>query len=238
MLDVSDSTRIKLVDIQNAAIAFLDQLRPDDRALVVSFDKGFSQLTRATSDRKVLSTAIRRVTPGGGTSLYDAIDTTISAQLKKIPGRKAVVLLTDGIDTSSVRTNYDDTLRSAAEQYALIYPIQYETPPDANKTDGPFGTVYTTPSGESLRKAYERGTRYLQRMAEISGGRFHSSDSLKHLETSFAQIAEELRQQYSLSYYPKNPNSKSGKRRLKIVVDVPDAIVHARESYAYRPDTH
>lgn len=238
MLDVSDSTRIKLADIQNAAIAFLDQLRPDDRAMIVAFDKGFWLLTGATGDRKVLSAAIRRVKPGGGTSLYDAIDTTISAQLKGIPGRKAIVLLTDGIDTSSVRTNYEDNLRAANEQYALIYPIQYETPGDAKQTDEPkFGTIYTTPSGESLKKAYDRGTRYLQRMAEISGGRFHYSDSLKHLESSFAQIAEELRQQYSLSYYPQNPNLKSGKRRLKIVVDVPDAIIHARDSYAYKPDT-
>lgn len=236
MLDASDSTRIKLADIQNAAIAFLDQLRPDDRALIVSFDKQFSVLAKPTGDRKVLSAAIHRVESGGGTALYDAIDTTISAELKRIPGRKAIVLLTDGIDTASVRTNYDSTLRSATEQYALIYPIQYETPGDARQKDERFGTVYTTPSGESLTKAYERGTRYLQRIAQISGGSFHSSDSLKHLETSFAQIAEELRQQYTLSYYPKNQSSKDGKRRLKIVVDIPDATVHARDSYSYKPD--
>ena len=238
MLDVSDSTRDKLVDIQRAAIAFLDQLRTDDRAMIVAFDKGFYPLTTATSDRKVLSDAIHRVIPGGGTALYDAIDTTISAQLKRIPGRKAIVLLTDGIDTSSVRTTFDDTLRSATEQYALVYPIQYETPGDARKADDPFGMVYTTPSGEALTKAYERGTRYLRRIAEISGGRFQYSDSVKHLETSFAKVAEELRQQYSLRYYPKDPTSKGGKRRLKIVVDVPNAIVHARESYSYKPDTH
>src|SRR5258705_1478855 len=239
MLDLSDSTRIKLREIQNAAIAFLNQLRPNDRALIDSFDKQFSVLSTATDDRKVLSGAINRVQTGGGTAIYDAIDMTITSQLKQLPGRKAVVVLTDGVDTSSVRATYESTLRLATEQYALIYPIQYDTPGDvkSKQPDDQYGLVtYTTPSGEPLNKAYERGTRYLRSIAEISGGRFQYSDTLKNLESSFARIAEELRQQYSLNYYPKNPNAKSGKRRLKIAVSVPNAIVHARKSYAYKPD--
>ena len=89
MLDLSDSTRIKLREIQNAAIAFLSQLRPNDRALIVSFDKQFSVLSTATSDRKVLADAINRVQTGGGTAIYDAIDMTITSQLKQLPGRKS-----------------------------------------------------------------------------------------------------------------------------------------------------
>jgi len=240
MLDLSDSTRIKLVEIQNAALAFLNQLRPDDRALIVSFDKQFRVLTKITGDRKLLAEAIKQVQTGGGTAIYDAFDTAITAHLKQVPGRKAVVVLTDGVDTSSVRATYESTLRLATEQYALIYPIQYDTPNDvkAKQPDDQYGLVtYTTPSGEPLNKAYERGTRYLRSIAEISGGRFQYSDSVKNLENSFARIAEELRQQYSLSYYPKNLNSKSGKRRLTIVVSVPNAIVHARDNYVYKPDS-
>jgi Ca-activated chloride channel family protein len=239
MLDVSDSTRSQLGEIQKAAIAFLNQLRPADRALIIAFDKQLSLLSTATGDRKVLSAAINRVQTGGGTAIYDAIDTPITAQLKRIPGRKAVVMLTDGVDTSSVSATYESTLRSATEQYALIYPIQYDASKDvaSRQPDDKFGLVtYTTPSGEPLDKAYQRGNRYLQRIAEISGGRFRSSDSIKNLETSFAQIAAELRQQYSLSYYPKNTNTKSSKRRLKVVVDVPNASVHTRDSYSYKPD--
>jgi len=233
MLDVSDSTRVQLAEIQKAALAFLNQLRPDDRAMIVSFDRQFSVLSRATGDRKVLSDAINRVQTGGSTAIYDAIDTTLTTQLKKIPGRKAVVILSDGIDTASVRATNESTLRAANEQYALIYPIQY----DSSASSQPFGLVtYTTPSGEPLDKAYQRATRYLQRIAEISGGRFHASDSVKNLENSFSQIAAELRQQYSVSYYPKNQNPKSRKHQLKIVVDVPDAVVHARDSYVFRPD--
>ena len=239
MLDMSDSTRIKLGDIQNAAIAFLNQLRPDDRALIIAFDKQFALLAEPTSDRKVLSEAIRGMKTGGGTSLYDSIDAIINAKLKHVPGRRAIVILTDGVDTSSVRATYESTLRSATEQYALIYPIQYDTPNDAvaKQPNDQFGIVtHTTPSGEPLSKAYERGTRYLQLIAEASGGRFQYSDNLKNLEHSFARIAEELRQQYGLSYYPKDSRAKDGKRRIKVIVSVPNAVVHARDSYAHRPD--
>ena len=234
MLDMSDSARIKLGDIKNAAIAFLNQLRPEDRALIIAFDKRFALLTEATSNRKVLSEAIRGVKTGGGTALYDSIDAIINAKLKQVPGRRAIVILTDGIDTSSVRATYESTLRSATEQYALIYPIQYPNDAAAKQPNDQFGTVtYTTPSGEPLNKAYERGTRYLQLIAETSGGHFQYSDNLKNLEQSFARIAEELRQQYGLSYYPKNPGPKNGKRRIKVIVGVPYAVVHARDSYAH-----
>lgn len=243
MLDMSDSTGIELQDIQNAAIAFLNQLQPDDRALIVAFDKQVISLTPVTGDRKVLSQAIRLVRTGGGTALYDAIDTVINYHLKQIAGRKAIVILTDGIDTSSVRTTYDATVSLATEQYALIYPIQWDTANDAlakqlSRADNfaVLGPVYTTPTGEPLRKAYERGTRYLQLIARSSGGRFLFADNLKSLERSFSRIAEELRQQYSLGYYPKNQVSRNGKRRIKVSVSVPDVVVHARETYVYKPD--
>jgi VWFA-related protein len=243
MLDMSDSTGSELKEIQNAAIAFLNQLRPDDRALIVAFNKQFVRLTEATGDRRVLSDAIRQVKTGGGTALYDAVDNIINTQLKRTPGRKAIVILTDGIDTSSVRATYESTLRSVTAQSALIYPIQYEyhTPHGAlaKQTGDQLGMVtYTTPSGESLQKAYERGTRYLQLLAQTSGGRFQYSDNLKNLERSFARIAEELRQQYSLNYYPKNQAATNRKRRIRLSIGVLDAVVHARDSYIYTPDTH
>lgn len=244
MLDISDSTRTELKDIQNAAIAFLDKLQPDDLALIVAFDKQVIRLAEPTGDRKVLSEAIRLVKTGGATALYDAIDTVINSHLKQIPGRQAIVILTDGIDTSSVRATYQSTIDSANAQYALIYPIQWDTPNDSltkqlSRADNVAagGVTYTTPGGEPLRKAYDRGTRYLESIASASGGRFQYANTLKNLGASFAQIAEELRQQYSLGYYPKNQALKNAKRRIKVNVSIPDAVVHARDSYAYKVDT-
>ena len=244
MLDISDSTRIELQDIQNAAVAFLKQLRPDDRALVVAFDKQVVRLTPIIGDTRLLSDAINKAKAGGGTALYDAIDTVISSYLKAASGRKAIVLLTDGIDTSSVRTTYDSTAALANEQYALIYPIQWNTPDNflgrqlaRGDNTAVIGVTYTTPKGESLRQAYTRGTEYLRLLARTSGGRFQQAEKLKSLERSFAQIAEELRQQYELGYYPRNRAASRRKRRIKITVRVPDTIVHARSSYSYNPQT-
>lgn len=242
VLDISDSTKIELRDIQNAAIAFLNQLKPADRALVVVFDKQVVKLTEATGDRKVLSEAIRRVRTGGGTALYDTVETLVNSYLKQIGGRKAVVILTDGIDTSSVRATFDSTSRLAAEQYALIYPIQFNTDSMLDKkvaaTDSNLGpTIYTTPSGESIRSAFERGNRYLRLLSQTSGGRFYYADSLKNLERSFTQIADELRQQYSIGYYPKNQALKKEKRRIKVSVNIPEGEVKTRESYIYKPES-
>ena len=240
LLDVSDSAKGELEEIQNAAVAFLEQLQPQDRALIISFDRRVVRLTGATGDRRTLAAAIRRVRSGGATALYDALEGALREDLKSIPGRKALVLLTDGIDTSSARATYESALRAADEEYALVYPIQWDTPNSLSarqrlKPDS-AAVIYTTPRGEPLRNAYERGTRFLRFAAGASGGRFHHADGLKNLERSFARIAEELRQQYTLGYYPRNPSAKGRKRRIKVGVSVADADVHARDSYTYRPD--
>jgi len=106
LLDVSDSMKIKLNEIQEAAIAFIEQLRPNERVIVVVFAKQIVTLTDATDDRKVLFEAIRRAQTGGGTSLYDAIETVINQHLHRVAGRKAIVILTDGVDTSSIPCNF------------------------------------------------------------------------------------------------------------------------------------
>lgn len=238
MLDVSDSTKAELVDIQNAALAFIDELHADDRAIIVGFDKRIVSQNEPTSDRQLLTAAVRNVKTGVGTGLYDALTTVINGKQGQAPGRKAIVILTDGIDTSSDSGTSDNTLALAAQQYALIYPIQYNSVKEINSkslNDPNFPPVtYTTPSGESVSKAYERGTRYLQMLARTSGGRFHYADTVNNLRRSFALIALELRQQYSLSYYPKNQKTETGKRRIKVEVSVPDAVVHARETYSFK----
>ena len=238
MLDVSDSTRSELSEIQNAALAFLDELHSDDRAVIVGFDKQIVSISEPSSDRGRLLQIVRAVKTGGGTAIYDAVETVVRAKQLRIAGRKAIVILTDGIDTSSVNSTLESSLALASAQYALIYPIQYNSVREITAkrlSDSDFPpTVYTTPSGESLTKAYDRGTRYLQSLARTSGGRFHYADNVKNLRRAFALIAQELRQQYSLSYYPKNKATSTGKRRIKVEVSVPQAVIHARESYSYK----
>ena len=103
MLDVSPSTQFQIEEIQNAAIAFINQLRPGDRIGVIAFDERVHVLSPVTGNRNMLRNAIYDAEFGDGTSLYDAVDNVIYRQLRGIEGRKAVVLFTDGVDTTSRR---------------------------------------------------------------------------------------------------------------------------------------
>ncbi len=127
VLDNSTSTRFKLDEIQDAATAFVEQLRPEDRVMVVAFTDTVRVLAEPTSDRRRLRDAIRQTRNDGNTSLYDAVDFVIHQRFNRIPGRKAIVLFTDGVDTSSQRASYEANVRDAEELDAVIYPIQYDT---------------------------------------------------------------------------------------------------------------
>src|SRR5919198_278198 len=125
LLDTSGSTRFRLWDIKDAAIEFSRQLRPQDRVLVVTFNEQVLLLTEATSDRAIINGVITyNARSGDSTRLYDAVDLVIRERLNKIQGRKAIVLFTDGVDTSSQQATYESTLSQVEELDALIYPIQ------------------------------------------------------------------------------------------------------------------
>ena len=273
VIDTSGSTRFRLEDIQDAAIAFLDQLRPADRVIVVSFDEQVRVLSEATSDRNQLRAAIRRTHSGGGTRLYDAVDLVINEQLSRVQGRKAVVLFTDGVDTTSKRASYQSTLEAAVELDAMIYPIQYDTFVDGGGNGGGGGGGWPGPNRQprprrkpgwgdvigvilsggnvnigggtgggggggvgTSRADYERGGEYLRRLAEATGGRHHDAQDLNYLEQAFTNIAEELRRQYSLGYYPSRQSQAEERRQIRVRVRRPNLVVRARDSYVYRPD--
>ena len=129
MIDTSGSTHFKLNEIQDAAIAFVNQLQPNDRVMVVSFDDKIRFLIeRPTNDREAMRRAIMRTRTGGGTRLYDAVDQVINEHLSHIQGRKAIVLFTDGVDTTSRKAGNEDNIRDAEELDALIYPVQFDIP--------------------------------------------------------------------------------------------------------------
>lgn len=259
VIDVSGSTRFKLEDIQSAAIAFLDQLRPDDRVMIVSFEDDIRVLAEPTSDRTELRRAVRRTNTGNGTRLYDAVDTVIR-RLDRLEGRKAVVLFTDGVDTTSRNASYQSTLSQAEELDALIYPIQYDTYTDVQAGGGGGGgggwpgprgrapnigdiigiiiggTVRTGGGGRgSSREEYRRGGEYLRRLSNMTGGRHYDAHDLYYLEQAFTSIAEELRRQYSLGYYPSRQSQASERRQIRVRVKRPNLVVRARDSYIYKP---
>ncbi len=263
MLDTSASTWSKLGQIRNAAAAFVEQLRPGDKVMVVSFARGFTVKCEATSDREKIRKAIQSTGRGLSTHLYDALAHLMQKHLTVIQGRKAVVLFTDGVDASSNDATYESTVHIAEELDALIYPIRYDTYDAASDTGGPpipqstsrlpsilrkiplpipwptnGGSINIGGSNGSSRADYALGERYLHDLAELTGGRVYEANrDLSYLQEAFNHIAEELRRQYSLGYYPQQRAQPGERRRIRVRVRIPDLAVRARSSYIYKGST-
>ncbi len=255
MLDMSYSTKFKIADIQYAAITFIDQLRPQDKVMVISFDGDVHVLCDATSDRQEIYKAIRSTRILTGTSLYEAVDVAINKQMRKIQGRKAIILFTDGVDTTSQRVTDRDNLSDAMELDSLIYPIRYDTfedvqamknrpiPPQTpipipNSDGNPLPKILagmSMPSDKgTTAEDYRKAQEYLDQLALRTGGREYLANSVENLSDAFSKIASELREFYSIGYYPTTERVQGKKTNVKVRVDQPGLVVRARETFLTR----
>jgi hypothetical protein len=132
MLDTSDSTHDKLGEIQRAAIEFLDQLGPNDKVKIISFDGEIRDWNEFTSDKATLRSAIGQTRTGKNTRVYDAMQTALNA-LRPIQQRKAIVIFTDGADWHSDSSTFDSTIRDLDESGVIVYPIRFDTRADTER---------------------------------------------------------------------------------------------------------
>lgn len=257
LIDISPSTRYKMDEIHYAAVTFVNQLRPMDKVMVVAFDQRVRVLTEEpTSEKTKLYAAIYKATFGGGTSLYDAVNWVTDLDMIKVSGRKAVVLFTDGVDTTSRVASFESTLNSVQEVDALMYPIRYDTMLAAGVVSTATGAPTRLPDDIAAMMAargiaidprafrvmgrgsspaeYARGKLYLEKLAENSGGRMFEATDIKNLEEAFAGVAEELRRQYSIGYYPEQEGRPGERRSVKIRVTRPNVVVRAKSGYIIR----
>nr|MBA3694841.1 VWA domain-containing protein [Acidobacteriota bacterium] len=215
VLDMSYSSTFKITEIQNAAMAFIAQLRPLDKVMVVSFDEQIHLLCNPTTDRKALQMAIKGTKIASGTSLYDAVDLVINNAFKKVSGRKAIVLFTDGVDTTSYHAFAVNNLSDALELDALVYPIQYDTYSDvqaikskpvvvAPPTNNPYPVPTTStrnplpfplplPTGRATPNSqgtstedYRKAVEYLSDLADRTGGRVYKASTTANLALAFS----------------------------------------------------
>jgi Ca-activated chloride channel family protein len=206
LIDTSGSTAPFLEQIKGAAKAFVEQLRPSDKVRPMYFHGEIKALTKAgTSDPKLIKAAVDQMQPGPllmGTRLYDAVDFTLRA-LKPDAGRKAVILFTDGENTWG-RATMKSTLKEVEESDVVVYTLQYgDMPPQ----------------------------KYLQQLADKTGGRYFKAGNITEIRQSFAGVAEELRRQYVIGYYPKEPAQGGVERKIRVKVNRERVSVRARKSY-------
>lgn len=248
LIDTSRSTLPVLDDIKSAGAKFLKELRPQDRAMIVSADCDVHVLSQLTSDRKALERAVKSAKTGEefGTVLRDAIDEVIGRSFKRVDGRKAIIVLTDGKDVGS-RIGEQALLDEAAESGAMIYTVLFETGflrrgwIDATRFPrrrvwvgaGRFPPPRPRPNEQRRQRVEmrnEQAISFLERLADVSAGRYYSSEA-SDLKKTFNLIAEELRHQYRLGFYPDNSKIDGNRHTLRVEVSAPGAIVRARRSY-------
>lgn len=233
VIDVSPSTAYRIEEIRRSAMAFVDLLKPEDRVIVIDFDENVRVRQDATTDRQKISRAIEKADFGNGTALYNAVDEALRKRLGRISGRKAVVLFTDGVDTKSRKNSYDSTLRFAEESDTLIFPIYYNTFMENRQQQGlpPIRGGIWSGSGTTAGE-YALGRKYLEELAEATGGRIFRPESTPGgLTRAFEGIAEELRRQYNIGYVPKTEGKPGERRQIRVRVDRPNLIVRSRDSY-------
>lgn len=223
VLDVSSSMLPHKENLLVAINAFASQLHPNDQVMVSSFFQWTNMLVKPTKVSEFQTGFNLKMSKSPDcptTYLYNAVDNSLD-KIEKIRGRKAIILFSDGIG-DGWGISAEDTLRKAEEQEALIYAVQ-------------FGTFPSEPSRFVDKKTYferiEKINGYMQDIAIQTGGRRYHIEDISNLEETFKKVAEELRQQYRIGYYPKESGKQGERRQIKVKVNVPNAAVRARNSY-------
>lgn len=248
MLDTSLSTSGVLDDIRKAAKAFLKELRPQDRAMIVTFDWQTQKLSTLTSNRKELESAIKHAKAGKwvGTVLNDALMDVSTRVLQPIRGRKAIVLLSDGEDHDS-EIKAEQLIRTQSEADAMIYSIYYRPEllrffdqrrrrrPPPPQWPFPFAQAPPQrpgggPGPGGRRRMAAEGAELMRTLSEVTGGRFYEGETEKLIET-FALIAEELRHQYRLGFYPEDLKRDGSVHALQVKVNLANVSVRSRREY-------
>jgi Ca-activated chloride channel family protein len=219
LIDSSGSVRYKLRFERQAAAKFLcSAIRPGkDKALVMSFDTVVTLLQDHTDDLALLTEAVRKIIPGGSTSLYEAVFEAAAYRLAGQPGRRVIIILSDGLDNTS-HISLTKTLEAAQKNDVIIYAISTNGIDDSDPQD------------------QEIGDAILKRLAKETGGRTLFPTRIQDLTHSFSLITEELRSQYSLAYGPTNTRHDGTYRHIRIVPSHKGYTIRSRSGY-YAPNS-
>jgi Ca-activated chloride channel family protein len=204
-LDVSQSMTAAMPMLKTSAKTFLAALRPSDQVTLLAFNDNIFTLARRSTDPPVRQRAVDRLAPWGGTALYDAVLTSLDV-VGRQPGRRSLVVFSDGEDQSSVAT----------------------LPQVQNRLERSDAVVYTIGLGRGARD--DALKQILAGLAERSGGRAFLTERPERLERAFAQILEELGHQYLLAYSPTNTKRDGTWRKIDVQVEG-GHTVRARQGY-------
>ncbi len=221
LMDTSASMTDKMSTAQEAAIGFAERLRDEDQASVIDFDSRVNILQDFTNSLDDLTAAIRQTSAGGSTSLYNAIYISLK-ELGKVGAttvdeirRQAIVMLSDGEDTSSL-VDFDEVLELAKRSDTVIYSIGLRS------------------RDIRTRRGFREADFVLRQLAQETGGRAFFPERADDLPEIYERISDELSSQYTLGYISKNPLQDGRWRRIVVRVDRPNVAARTKQGY-YAP---
>ena len=241
VLDTSNSVRTSLHLIKKAGIEFAQQLRSNDRIGIEVFNSSVTQLQGFTSDRKQLTRTLDRLTVStfGGSKVYDAIAQAVYRLRELSTGRSAIVILSDAMENAS-RIKFEGLKLLLAQSDAVLYPVtvlnkQREQDSLAAYIQGrPENDPYIANARASLAflsEIYRIQTDHLLTLAKDTGGKVFLVSNLSDLAGEYAKIAEQLRNTYTVAYYPTNSRRDGTLRPVRIALKNPKYQVRGRSSY-------
>jgi VWFA-related protein len=242
MLDLSGSTRDKREVMLNAARNFVDSLSPQDRVAVTAFTREYYVVSDFTTDRKLLKERISKLKKvQGGTSFYDAMWTTLELLSKVKDTRKAIVVLTDGVDEQLIgdgedgsRRSFDELIGRVSEEDVTIYPIHLnpELPRILERINLPN---LPEEARERLRdrrlRPHATALKQLEMMAEETAGVVFKANDESDLDGVYQRVAAELRLLYSLAYSPESVEKDGKFRKIGVEVKRDGVITRTRRGY-------
>jgi VWFA-related protein len=244
LLDMSGSTLSFRQNIQQSAYRFIDTLSPDDRIAVIEFYDKVNLRNDFTSDRRVIANSITVANGKGKTQFYKALELALEKLSKEKKRRKAIICLTDGIDTAL--QDKDRSFLSKLDENQIptaIKPEQNETLSRVlNNADAQGVTIFpiALPTGDPKRLAdptpmqyamYSAARSRMQTLADRSGGKLNAINRLEELGKFFGEVAADLRSLYTIEYQPTNDKRDGKFRTIKIEVDRPELIARTRQGY-------
>ena len=225
LLDLSGSIGSKLDYVKRAAKKFIDSLNKDDRVAIATFTVRFRLASNFSSNRGELKDRIDRIEQASGdTAFYDATWSAFDFLRQLKQARKAIVILTDGVDSAHIKGEegsdhpFEDLLRRAVEEDATVYPIYFDTEREV------VGEGYTA-------AVFSQARRQLEALAEQTGGSYFFASRKEDLDGVYRRVAAELHSFYSLAYVSKDAQNDGRFRRVAVKVNRAGAVARTRRGY-------
>lgn len=242
MVDASSSVAQNLDDFRRAVDGFATRLAPEDRISLIKFDDRVELVQDWTQSRFQLHRALSRIEPGMFTRFNDALLLAAKQQFASNKSRRAIIVLSDGIDSGRGVTTFEMAVQTLLQAQAVVYVVsnteiqraikkaELDSMSRGSESEIRFNELKVKDLEEGLR-VLDASEERLARLTVATGGRLYKPTSFDALDSTYAEVADELRHQYALYYTPLNKTRDGSFRRVRVEITTPSYTATTRVGY-------